>query len=486
MPVTDARSLVASQTFVGSSEPPDELPVGRVVNERYRICGTLGRGGMGVVYEAHHLLIGRKVALKTIAAHSALSSAAIERFRREAQAAASVGSSHVVDVLDMGPLDGGSFYMVLEHLDGSDLAFAVGACGPFNASQAVHVAGQLCDALSAVHGAGIVHRDLKPENVFLIARDGTSDFVKVLDFGVCKLLGPPGTSLTATGELVGTPQFMAPEQVEGGVSDHRTDIHALGAILYFLFAGRPPYQAPTLPKLFVSISTQAPPSLRALRPELPEALDAVVRRALDKDPDRRFQSCQALKTALLAAFGQGDDMSSTLVDSGVRVDRGLGNDSTAALSRGLQSLRARTVRRLGLLAAVGLVLVVAFGSYARSLATGRPPTVEAPTPEALEVAAPPNETNVTVAPTPVDPVQPEEPVRVERESPAPGVVRSTPTKRELHTPPPVPVSVASSVVPGTGPIVGDPSLERPVAVGPSPKNSADQNRLLNRVPKDDL
>src|SRR5688500_17474122 len=168
----DAGAMVSDE---GCSIASDPL-VGRVIDERYRIFRTIGKGGMGVVYEAQHLHIGRKVAIKMMAAHS-FSIAAVERFRREARAPASVGNSHIVDVLDMRQLDAGSLYIVLEHLDGVDLGFAVASERHMAPRRAIGIVSQLCDAIAAVHAAGIVHRDLKPENVFLISRDGQRDFV---------------------------------------------------------------------------------------------------------------------------------------------------------------------------------------------------------------------------------------------------------------------------------------------------------------------
>jgi serine/threonine-protein kinase len=283
----------------GSSALNDPL-IGQVIQGRYRVGRTLGRGGMGVVYEAEHLLIGRKVAIKTLTARGSLSSAGSVRFRREAQAAASVGNSHVVDVLDMGQLDDGTLFIVLEHLDGVHLGWAVAESRRFSVQRAVRVLCQLCDALSAVHAAGIVHRDLKPENIFLIQRDGEPDFVKVLDFGVCKFNDAQGVSLTASGDMVGTPLFMAPEQVENLRDiDHRTDVYALGAILHFLLTGLAPFDAATLPKLFIRICTEPPPSLRAVDDNLPHDLDVIVQRALSKSREQRFESCLALKHALL-------------------------------------------------------------------------------------------------------------------------------------------------------------------------------------------
>ena len=286
--------------------------IGQIVEGRYRIERLIGKGGMGVVYEAHHLLIRRKVALKVLTANAVFLPERAERFRREALAAAAVGSSHVVDVLDMGQLESGSPYIVLEHLDGVDLGYAVAVTERFGVSRAVHVLRQLCDALSAVHASGIVHRDLKPENVFLIVHDGQPDFAKVLDFGICKLLESDGTNLTETGETLGTPLFMAPEQVEGRRDvDHRADIYALGALLFYMLAGRAPFDAPSLPMLFVHICNEPPPQLRALLKDVPSELDHVVQRALSKNPADRFRSCEEMKAAL-APFVHVEAMHDTL------------------------------------------------------------------------------------------------------------------------------------------------------------------------------
>ena len=289
--------------------------VGRVVHDRYRILRTIGKGGMGVVYEARHLLTERIVALKVLSAHAALSPSSVQRFQREAQAAASIGNSHVVDVLDMGQLDAGSFYIVHEHLNGMDLGFAVALANPFPLSRAIDVTVQLCDALSAVHAAGIVHRDLKPENVFLIQRDGQPDFVKVLDFGICKATGLEAGRLTETGDTLGTPQFMAPEQVEGRRDlDHRTDIHAIGVLLYFLLTGHAPFEGVALPKLLLKICHDPMPDPRAERPDLPPELVEILTRTLHKNPEHRYESCAELKSALLL-LGRQRESFSTLVSA---------------------------------------------------------------------------------------------------------------------------------------------------------------------------
>ena len=352
----------------GFSAPKDPL-VGQVIQERYRIVHAIGRGAMGIVYEAQHLLIGRKVALKTMAAH-AVSPAGVQRFRREAQAAAAVGNSHVVDVLDMGRLENGSLYIVMEHLDGVDLGFAVALEQRFSVGRAIHVLGQLCDALSAIHEAGIIHRDLKPENIFLTTHDGVPDFVKVLDFGVCRFNDAGDGRLTATGDTVGTPLFMAPEQVEGRADcDQRADIYALGAILYFVLTGRAPFDAPNLPALFLRICHEPAPSLRSTDSSLSCGLDAIVQRALSKDPAARFSSCSAFKSALRSLQASPDEIAATLPGAVEHTRRGdyvwgvVSGKGTATVTLA-QSLRLWRPRWVDL-GAIGLgVLAAAFSSGA--------------------------------------------------------------------------------------------------------------------------
>ncbi|MET0389973.1 MAG: protein kinase [Polyangiales bacterium] len=285
----------------GSSDSRDPW-VGRILDQRYRVLQCIGRGGMGAVYLAEHLLLRRRVAIKMLHAGLAERSDAVQRFHREAVAAAAVGDEHIIDVKDMGRLEGGQFYIVLEYLAGADLAWVVSSGGPLSVARTLRISLQLCQALGAVHGAGLVHRDLKPENLFLITRAGQADFLKVLDFGVCKLHDasfPAGRRLTHTGMALGTPQYMAPEQVEGRSDiDQRADIYAVGAIVYFALAGVPAFDAPTLPRLFMRICYSAPASLRTLRPDVPEALEAIVLRALAKDRTARFENAAELAAAL--------------------------------------------------------------------------------------------------------------------------------------------------------------------------------------------
>jgi serine/threonine-protein kinase len=310
---------------VRTSETPDPL-VGRILEGRYRVLHCIGKGGMGAVYLAQHVLIGRKVAIKAL--HPALASSAetVARFHREALAAASVGNEHVVDVTDMGQLDSGAYYIVLEYLEGADLGWTVASEGRLSIRRSLAIAVQLCDALSAVHAAGIVHRDLKPENLFLVQRETQPDFLKVLDFGVCKfhdvgLLDGlddkgKGKRLTATGGLIGTPQYMAPEQIEvGGPIDPRADLYAVGAILHFALTGEPPFDALTLPQLFSSICQTPAPRLSAARPDVSPELDRLVQRALAKRPEQRFADAAQLRAALLPLLAAAEEHSAQQVSA---------------------------------------------------------------------------------------------------------------------------------------------------------------------------
>ncbi len=278
--------------------------VGAIVQGRYRIIERLGAGGMGMVYLGEHLMIRRKVAIKTLHAQFAGDRDIVGRFHREALAATSIGNQHIVEVLDMGHFDDdGSLYMVLEFLEGKDFGGHIEDGGPQPVGRVVRILLQMCEALSAVHAQGIVHRDLKPENVFLIKRGDNPDFVKVLDFGISKFkagLDEGGGKMTATGAALGTPYYMAPEQTQGLPNiDHRADIYALGAVMYYALTGRHPLEATNLPMLFVKICTEEPTRLCELRPDIPLELEAVVHRALSKRPEDRQSDCAELRAALL-------------------------------------------------------------------------------------------------------------------------------------------------------------------------------------------
>jgi serine/threonine-protein kinase len=285
-----------------SIEAVDPL-VGTLVAERYRVEKRLGQGGMGTVYVAEHLGIGKRVALKCLNPEYSANTMVVERFLREARLATAAGNEHIVDVTDIGKLPDGAPFIVMELLEGRELGDALAQDGPFVIGRAVRILRQACDALAAAHDKGIVHRDLKPDNLFLAKRTRDPEFVKVLDFGISKLTESGKVQkLTGTGMTLGTPHYMSPEQAQGLPSvDHRTDVYALGVILYELLVGELPFDEETFPMLVVAIVTRDAPSVRARRKDVPFELDAVVQRCLAKDPELRPQSVSELG-ALLEPF----------------------------------------------------------------------------------------------------------------------------------------------------------------------------------------
>lgn len=279
--------------------------IGALLGGRYVVERKLGEGGMGAVYVGTHEGIGKQVAIKCLNPYMAANQAIVERFKREARAATAAGNEHIIDVTDMGELPDGAPYIVMELLDGRELAELLEEEGPLPIGRAVRILLQVCDALIAAHAKGIVHRDLKPENIFLVRRKRDPDFVKVLDFGIARFNEPGsiggGKNLTATGMTIGTPHYMSPEQAQGleGL-DHRTDIYALGVILYELLTGGRPFDAETFPLLVVKIVTADPPLIRDRRPDVPVDLETLIVRCLSKDKNLRPESVEELARALEA------------------------------------------------------------------------------------------------------------------------------------------------------------------------------------------
>ncbi|MBX3248421.1 MAG: serine/threonine protein kinase [Myxococcales bacterium] len=261
--------------------------IGKELAGRYRITRRLGGGGMGAVYEAEHVLIGRRVAIKVLHAQFATDAEVVRRFMNEARAAGMIHHPNILECTDMGQADDGSPFLVLELLEGRDLGDLIRECGALPLGRTVRIARQVVAALSAAHERGIVHRDLKPDNIFLVA----DDRVKVLDFGISKFAslrttGGPGT---ATGSILGTPYYMAPEQLrDASRVDARADIYALGVVLFEALSGRVPFTADTLPELILSIAMADPPPIAALRPDLPEAIVSTIERMMAKRPEDRF------------------------------------------------------------------------------------------------------------------------------------------------------------------------------------------------------
>lgn len=280
----------------GVSQSPQGL-LGQTIDERYRIDALLGEGGMGLVYRVTHTRLNKPLAIKVLRRENTRDEEVLARFRSEAQSASAIGNEHIVDINDFGVLRDGSTYFVMECLEGMDLIEAMDRTPKMPQTRAVHIAAQICTALGAAHDAGIVHRDLKPENVFLIRRDETEDFVKVLDFGIAKVANRP-TRLTRQGEVLGTPHYMSPEQCEGENVDHRTDIYALGVLLYEMLTGHVPHDADTMMGILTKhlYEDPIPPSVRV--PRVSAALEQVIMRCLEKKPEHRYQTMRELEADL--------------------------------------------------------------------------------------------------------------------------------------------------------------------------------------------
>jgi serine/threonine-protein kinase len=273
--------------------------VGDLVAEKYRVERVLGAGAMGVVLAARHEQLGTLVAVKVMAESCAGDAVLAGRFLREARAAAKLQSDHAARVLDVGSLPSGLPYMVLEYLDGADLSQVLSRGGRLEIPVACDYVLQACEAVAEAHGRGIVHRDLKPDNLYVTNRHGNEPLVKVLDFGVSKVLTAAEGALTSTGVTVGSPIYMAPEQMRSArTADARCDVWALGVVLYELLTERCPFEADSLPDLCLKVERDPPRPLRELRPQVPEALVAVIERCLEKRPADRFANAAELATAL--------------------------------------------------------------------------------------------------------------------------------------------------------------------------------------------
>ena len=276
------------------------VSVGDVVGRKYRIDRVLGEGGMGVVVAATDTQLERRVAIKFLLPGALANPEIVARFSREARAAAKIRSEHVARVIEVGELDTGTPYMVMEYLEGCDLAERIRSEPPVTASDAARFLLQACEALAEAHAAGIVHRDLKPANLFLAQQPDHTVSVKVLDFGISK--APVGTGgITSTQAVMGSPHYMSPEQlVSAKHVDHRSDVWALGIVLYEMLAGSPPFTGDTMPEIVAKILQSPLPSLRAVRPDAPAEIEPVIARCTAKDPAARFGDVAELARALVA------------------------------------------------------------------------------------------------------------------------------------------------------------------------------------------
>jgi len=416
-----------------------QLPFGTLVAGKYSIVKPLGEGGMGAVYVVEHTITKHHRALKLLHPEMIAVRDVVERFLREASAAGHIGSEHIVETFDAGTLENGAPYLVMELLKGETLADRI-ARRPPALGELVDIIDQACSGIQAAHDAGIVHRDLKPENLFLADRQGRA-FVKILDFGISKFDPSKSGALSSTreGAALGTPYYMSPEQMLGSRAvDHRTDVYALGVILYEALTGRRPFEADALPLLAVRIHEGNAVPVAVLRPDLPPAVSAIVHQAMRIRPEERFQTARELAAHLLpfrggagAALALDRTALSSAPPAGTTADgavaytapgAGMGTSALGVSVRppGGERSRSTTAVVLGL---VGLVLAAGgTGVYLfrKANADGEtpvlgpvPPTETATTPAAAPpplVQAPPP----AVAPTPPASISAAPPPKAER------------------------------------------------------------------------
>jgi serine/threonine protein kinase len=392
--------------------------LGQTLAGRYRIVRKVGEGGMGIVYEAVHVIIEKRVALKVLREDFSHREDVVERFRQEAKSASRIGHEHIVDISDFGVTSGGAHFFVMEFLQGNDLGHELERRGPLPTRRAIELVLQCARALGAAHAKGIVHRDMKPENIFLVRRDTGEDFVKIVDFGIAKMsevdehgMSTPGRKLTRTGMIFGTPEYMSPEHAAGKELDHRVDIYALGIILYELLTGRVPFQGDTFMGILTAHMFEPLPPLLSAHPgcSAPPELERLIQRAAAKSAADRPQSMEELAQELIRVReGATSPLSSSLPPPGTltHVERAGAYAPTVASSYPPRPLGAppapslpveeepRPPRR----AAGGWLMLLAVlvgGGAATFVALRREPPVQAVTPALPEVkaeaAAPPGE-----------------------------------------------------------------------------------------------
>src|SRR5215471_11687496 len=306
--VSCAWEVQLEDTFCPRCGAPVSDPlIGTVVGERYRIMTRIGVGGMGAVYRAEHTMMRRDLAVKVLLPELGGKEEFARRFEREAESASRLTHPNIISVTDFGRTPGGAPFLKMEFLAGESLSSVI-AQGPMPRERALHIMRQILRGLEHAHAAGVVHRDLKPDNIMLVERDGQSDVVKILDFGIAKVTEPAsgGEALTQAGVIFGTPEYLSPEQALGETVDARTDIYAAGVILYEMLAGRKPFESDDKVKIISMHLAHAPPRIRDVSPtvDVPLPLEQAVMQSLEKTREHRF----ATATAFLQALEDSEEM----------------------------------------------------------------------------------------------------------------------------------------------------------------------------------
>ena len=503
----------------------DEFVEGQILDGKYRIERVIGRGGMGVVVSARHLVLDEQVAIKFLSEQGWMNGEVVARFEREARAAVKIKSEHVVRVIDVGRLASGAPFMVMEFLEGEDLSNRLTQFGKLPVQQAADFVLHACVALAGAHAAGIVHRDIKPGNLFCTPGGDGQLIVKVLDFGISKLMEAAqrdgGLSVTKTSAVLGSPLYMSPEQIRNSKDvDARTDVWSLGVVLFELITGQVPFPGESFGEVAIKIATQAVPPLVEFRPDVPVGLDAVIARCLEKERQNRYANIGEFALGL-ARYASNDGRPSiervsriVLSSSG----RALELRDSAALSASARSApqppslvgssgpqsnalpetvsawdgggERRSNRRavVGTTAVVVLALAIigaaAFrhdltpgtDSSAGSVATPPAPTATAPalataTSSAAPVVSPaPSASAPSVAPAPAETATTTDEAEVAPGSPAPK--RALSGRRPSRTPTPAPISTPAHATTSLPTPAPTPPAPRPEPARPAPEPAA--------------
>ena len=383
------------------------------------MLSPLGEGGMGTVYLCEHAVLRRRLAVKVLRRDLTSDPELVDRFRNEAIAASRIGQENVVDVLDFGTSDDGSLYYVMEALEGRTLGAAIRDEGPLQVGRALDLLEQICRALAAAHARGVVHRDVKPDNILLVRREDGSEQAKVIDFGISHVPPSEGAArITRAGAIIGTPEYMAPEQAAGEPVDERSDVYAVGVLAFEMLTGALPIEAATPIATLVAHQVRTPDPPSARRASIPNEVDALVLRALAKRPEDRFEAMEALASEVArvrAAFSR------RTVTFPPRPSRP--RAETVALPESREQVRRatrRTKRRGPVMVAAGVVAVIAAAAWVAvarmGLGTGERPATSTP----------------AAASTPAAPALPDVPAR------APVLVEEPPAAAAPLAPVPVP------------------------------------------------
>jgi len=478
----NSESVTSAMPTDETARPPGgaDPRIGTTLGGRYHVRRLCGEGAMGRVYEAQHIDIGRRVAIKVLHARFHHSADLVERFRREARAASKIGHPNIVDVTDSGTTPDGAFYFVMEYLDGINLEELIANKGALPVERALLVAAQIARALEAAHGAEIIHRDLKPANIMLVNRSDEDDFVKVLDFGISKDLDlAVGAALTRPDVAIGTPAYMAPEQAAGRTADVLTDVYGVGGLLYEMLTGTAPCSGEDAIEVLQRKANEDPKPVGDVRPNLPKDVQNLVNRTLARNPAERHPNMTALKEHILAclAAAEGAPAPVRLPASGLTTPRlPAGLVSTGRTRQGVRRIQVRPIVLIGGAAVIAIALLGL--RFARSSGSGEAVRATAAEEPAVAVQAPaPAPAPAARPPAPLPPPPPAAEALV---APAPEPLRGrvvTAGTRRAVTADSVPSTLRTAAARRTN---GDPPPIKVASAARLPDPNADPATLLSR------